>query len=82
MNGENTTAFKANGVNTFHVGPDQSKGCLQKPPLQLSGILDKFESFDVTPVIGKEFPTANLKEWLRDPDSDQLLRDLAITGKS
>ena len=35
---------------------------------------------DVTPVIEKEFQKANLAEWLRAPNSDELLRDLAITG--
>lgn len=50
-------------------------------PLQLSGVLDQFKSFDVTPVIGKEFPEANLKEWLEAPNSDELLRDLAITSE-
>lgn len=53
---------------------------LQKKPLKLSGSLDSFESFDVTPIIGREFPTANLKEWLHSPNSDALLRDLAITS--
>ncbi|CAD6590785.1 MAG: hypothetical protein ASARMPREDX12_004730 [Alectoria sarmentosa] len=48
-------------------------------PLKLTGILNQFKSFDVTPVIGKEFPEANLAEWLRAPNSDQLLKDLAIT---
>ncbi|KAB8069719.1 hypothetical protein BDV29DRAFT_198486 [Aspergillus leporis] len=52
---------------------------LQKEPLKLSKALDSFESFDVTPVIGREFPTANLKEWLQASNSDELLRDLAIT---
>lgn len=49
-------------------------------PLKPTGVLDKFDSFDVTPVIGREFPNANLKEWLRAPNSDELLRELAITG--
>lgn len=49
-------------------------------PLKLSGALDAFESFDTTPVIGKEFPKANLVEWLNAPNSDELLRDLAITS--
>lgn len=49
-------------------------------PLELKGVLDQFKSFNVTPVIGKEFPDANLTEWLRAPNSDELLRDLAITG--
>jgi len=50
-----------------------------KEPLKLSGALDHFESFDVTPVIGKEFVGVNLAKWLRAPNSDDLLRDLAIT---
>lgn len=53
---------------------------LQKEPLKLNGSLETFESFDVTPVIGREFPSANLKEWLHSPNSDALLRDLAITS--
>lgn len=50
-------------------------------PLQLRGALDGFKSFDVTPVIGREFPDADLKEWLEAPNSDELLRDLAVTSK-
>lgn len=50
-------------------------------PLQYSGSLDRFKSFDVTPGLGTEFPDARLVEWLRAPESDQLIRDLAITGK-
>ncbi|TVY15553.1 putative alpha-ketoglutarate-dependent sulfonate dioxygenase [Lachnellula arida] len=52
---------------------------LTKAPIQLSGALDKFESFDVTPVIGKEFPKANLAQWLEAPNADELIRDLAVT---
>ncbi|KAJ5746121.1 Taurine catabolism dioxygenase TauD/TfdA [Penicillium odoratum] len=51
----------------------------ERAPLKPSGALDAFESFDVTPVIGREFPNANLKDFLRAPNSDELLRDLAIT---
>jgi len=52
-----------------------------KEPLKLSGALDKFESFDVTPVIGREFVGVNLAEWLKAPNSDELIRDLAITSR-
>jgi hypothetical protein len=51
-----------------------------KTPLKLSGALDHFESFDVTPAIGREFVGVNLAAWLRAPNSDELLRDLAITS--
>lgn len=50
-------------------------------PLKLSGVLDAFESFDSTPVIGREFPKASLVEWLNAPNSDELIRDLAITSE-
>jgi hypothetical protein len=46
-------------------------------PLQYSGTLDEYESFDVTSVIGREFPKVQLTEILRD---DAKIRDLAITG--
>jgi hypothetical protein len=55
---------------------------IHKEPLKLSGVLDHFKSFEVTPVVGREYPEANLKEWLESPDSDALLRDLAITSAS
>ena len=55
---------------------------LERTPLKPSGALDAFESFDVTPVIGHEFPNASLKDFLRAPNSDDLLRDLAITSKA
>ncbi|KAK5686405.1 hypothetical protein LTS10_002523 [Elasticomyces elasticus] len=48
-------------------------------PLKLSGALEKENFFDVTPIIGREFPDANLKEWLEAENSDELIRDLAIT---
>ncbi|OJD34292.1 family taurine catabolism dioxygenase [Diplodia corticola] len=56
-----------------------SAASAHREPLKLSGALDQYEHFDVTPVIGREFPSANLKEWLEAPNSDELLRDLAIT---
>src|SRR4051794_20658899 len=51
-------------------------------PLRLSGALDAHDSFDVTPIIGREFPSANLVDWLNAPNADDLLRDLAITSRS
>lgn len=51
-----------------------------REPLKLSGALDHFESFDTTPTIGREFVGVNLAGWLRAPNSDELLRDLAITS--
>ncbi|KAH6670430.1 hypothetical protein B0J14DRAFT_670766 [Halenospora varia] len=44
-------------------------------PLEYSGSLDNYESFDVTSVIGREFPKLQLTELLAD---DVKIRDLAI----
>ncbi|KAK8213424.1 hypothetical protein M8818_002724 [Zalaria obscura] len=49
-----------------------------REPLQYSGSLDQYESDDVTPSIGTEFPGANLVDFLNAPNADELLRDLAI----
>lgn len=51
-----------------------------KEPLQLKGLLEEYESFDVTPTIGREYPTINLKQILQAPNSDDLIRELAITS--
>ena len=48
-------------------------------PLVYSGSLDQYEHFDVTAVIGREYPTIQLSEIVKD---DAKLRDLAITGMS
>lgn len=53
-----------------------------REPLKLSGALDQFKAFDVTPVIGREFIDVDLAEWLRAPNSDELIRDLGITSTS
>ena len=60
--------------------PEPTHHASPSPPLQLKGVLNQFKSFDVTPVIGKEFPEAKLAEWLRAPNADELIRDLAITS--
>jgi hypothetical protein len=46
-------------------------------PLTYSGSLDSYEQFDVTSVIGREFPGLQLHEILHD---DTKIRDLAILG--
>jgi len=51
-----------------------------KPSLKSTGVLDQYESFDLTPVIGREFPTANLVSWLQAPNSDELIKELALTS--
>lgn len=52
---------------------------LRRQPLKNSGSIDHLEYCDVTPIIGREYPTAKLKDMLYAPNSEQQLRDLAIT---
>lgn len=48
-------------------------------PLKSSGALAKFTCEDMTPVIGREFPTVNIVEdILNAVNSNELIRDLAI----
>ena len=78
-----TTTIQAPGSTTeASETPKSSPAQSPKEPLQLQGVLDQYDSFDVTPIIGREFPAANLKEWLEAPNSDELLRELAITSQS
>ncbi|KAM3432453.1 hypothetical protein MY4824_006530 [Beauveria thailandica] len=48
-------------------------------PLQVTGALKDFESVEISPSIGREYPTADLAEILKAPNSDELIRDLAVT---
>lgn len=50
-------------------------------PLKPTGVLDHYEHFDLTPVIGREFPKVDLVEWLQAPNADELLTELAYTSK-
>jgi len=45
-------------------------------PLKYSGTLDGYKSFEVTAVIGREYPEVQLRDILKD---DAKIRDLAIT---
>lgn len=49
--------------------------------LKSSGFLDKFEYFEVTPVIGREYSNVDIVEWLQAPNSDELIKELAVTSE-
>ena len=63
-----------------HNGAATKKPLINEP-LKLKGHLNNYKSFKVTPIIGTEFPDANVVEWLKAPNSDELIRDLAITSR-
>lgn len=64
---------------------DPSRGKLivhgQTHPLKPTGALDKFTHSEVTPVIGRLYPTIQLSDLLKAENSDELIRELAIIGK-
>jgi len=61
-------------------GQANGKGSkLPQPRLHNSGSIDHLEYVDSTPIIGREYPTAKIKDILNAPNRDEQLRDLAIT---
>lgn len=53
------------------------KSQLMKSPIEPSGALDHFRYFNVTPVIGREYPTLNVVELIESPNADELIKELA-----
>ncbi len=51
-----------------------------REPLKLAGVIEAWKHFDVTPVIGREFENVDLADVLKAENSDELIRDLAITS--
>ncbi|KFX89630.1 hypothetical protein V495_01188 [Pseudogymnoascus sp. VKM F-4514 (FW-929)] len=54
------------------------KSGMIKEPLKVSGALPP-DYFDVTSIIGREYPTLQLSELMNSPRRDEYIRDLAIT---
>lgn len=50
-----------------------------REPLKKGSSIDHLDYVDVTPIIGREYPTARLKDMLQAPNAEEQLRDLAIT---
>lgn len=55
------------------------KSGMIKDPLKVSGALPP-DYFDVTSIIGREYPTLQLSELMNSPRRDEYIKDLAITG--
>lgn len=66
-------------TETIPFTTTEAKTTHQTQWLKPTGVLDQYDSFDVTPIIGREFPNASIREWLEAPNSDELLKDLAVT---
>lgn len=52
---------------------------LRREPLKKGNSIDHLEYVDVTPIIGREYPTARLEDIYDAPNRDDQLCDLAIT---
>lgn len=71
-----------NGMNGTVNGSESSGKSRLKEPLKYAGSLDGFEHFEVSPVIGREYPRLQLADLLHSDDADTLLRDLAVISES
>ena len=72
----------ANGSSGTNGHVSKSPSKLRREPLKNSGSIDHLEFVDVTPIIGREYPTAKIKDMLSAENAEQQLRDLAITSES
>lgn len=72
-----------NGNDLAHGRSKTSNGHTNtkiKLPLEANGSLDSYNFNDLTPCIGREFPTANLVDMMSASNSDELLQELALTS--
>ncbi len=68
----------SDGTKSIHGGhPEARTRCLT--PLKYSGSLDRYENFDITPVIGREFHGLQVTELL--DAEEQVIKDLAVTSR-
>ncbi|PMD49827.1 TauD-domain-containing protein [Hyaloscypha bicolor E] len=57
------------------ISPNKTEATPLIKPLNYGGSLDEYPSFDVTSVIGREFPTASILEILKDDAKIRVLRN-------
>ena len=69
----------SNGLDSTMRGgnPKARTRCIK--PMVNSRSLDKYNYFDVTPVIGRQFENLQVTDILKS--EDQVVKDLAITGE-
>lgn len=75
---ENGSAGASNGASNgaSHGIPTSCPSCPE--PLKYSGSLDQYEYFELSPIIGREYPKVKVTDILHAPNSEQQIRDLAI----
>lgn len=66
-------------TNSLPANNQIATSCPSCPnPLKYSGSLDHLPYFEVTPIIGREYPTVKITDILNAPNADEQIRDLAI----
>jgi hypothetical protein len=56
-----------------------TKNAIHKEPLKASGSLSS-NYFDLTSIIGREYPDVQISALMNSPRREEYIRDLAITG--
>ena len=77
QNGDQTPHIQPNGHKI--INGQRSVHTVQLP-LAPNGSLHGYQHVDLTPVIGREFPAADLVNMMNAPNSDELLTELALTS--
>lgn len=75
------SAVEAQAATEIPILPGKATPAAAKPWLKSTGALDQFEHIELTPVIGREYPKADVAAWLQAPNSDELIKELALTSK-
>ena len=65
----------SNGIKNSSI-PTSCPSC--PIPLKYSGSLDHLDYFEITPIIGREYPAVKLIDILNAPNAEDQIRDLAI----
>lgn len=77
---EHSKSFGQKKNHTVSKQRESDSSIEPRAPLQPTGLLDSlFESDELTPAIGRVYPTIQLKDIVHHEKSDELIRDLAIT---
>ena len=60
------------------IAADKDASALIYEPMKYGGSLDHLSYVEVTPIIGREYTTAKIKDILHAPNAEEQLRDLAV----
>ncbi len=76
------SATAAEAQTSVPIHPGKTAAVAATKPVQATGALDSHEHIELTPVIGREYPNLNLVALLQAPNSEELLKELALISTS